>query len=44
MNSLLLLAASLKPSGKLYGKSRPLMELWSTWRWLNVAVQFRGVE
>ena len=39
-----LLAAFPKPSGDPYMWCGALMELWSTWRWLYVAAQLRGVE
>ena len=38
------LAAFPKHGGDLYVWSRALMELWSAWGWLYVAVQLRGVE
>ena len=44
LGGLLLLTAFSKPSGELYKRSGALMELWPTWVWLYVAIQFRGVE
>ena len=44
MSGLVLLAAFPKPSGNPYVRYGDLMELWSAWGWLYVAVQLRGVE
>ena len=44
VSDLLLLAAFPKPSGDPYARYGALMELWTAWGWLYVAVQLSGIE
>ena len=44
LSGLLSLAAFPKPSGNPYVWCGALMEFWSAWGWLYMAVQFHGVE
>ena len=44
LSGLVLLAAFPEPSGGLYMWCGALMELWSAYEWLYVAVQLCGVE